>query len=93
MLYMISYDLITPGQQYAKLDARITALGGRRVLKSQWLLVNSATADMVWRDLQGYVDSNDRLLVNELTRSAQWGAGKLLISDAEMQQFLSVARC
>ena len=93
MLYMISYDLVTPGQQYEKLHQRITQLGGKKILKSQWILENSATADAIWKDLRPITDGNDRLLVSELASNAQWAKNGLLIPDAEMERLLKGARC
>jgi hypothetical protein len=93
MLYMISYDLMTPGQNYKNLGDRIKATGGVEVLRSQWLVTSPGTADAVWRDLSGSVDNNDRLLVTELTHDAQWRQGALLVPDATMRAFLASARC
>jgi len=98
MLYLISYnashDAATPGGRQEALDWAILAVGGRRVLESQWLLVSILTADVVWAHLTAAVAAGpgDRLLVSEVTRATHWGAGKLLISDAEMQGFLAFAR-
>jgi hypothetical protein len=66
-LFSVSYDLLTPGKDYAALYARLRALGAVRVLYSQWMLRNSATAAQVRDDLRGYIDSNDRLLVIDTT--------------------------
>ena len=74
MVHLISYDLLSPGKSYENLINRIRSLGARQVLLSQWVMVTASSADAIWRDLTQYVDANDRLLVTELTRSAQWGA-------------------
>ena len=93
MLYLISYDLVAPGQAWQRLDKKIAASGGKRVLNSQWVALSDATADAVYRDLAPEIDQNDRLLVTELTKGMVWGAGKLLISDAQMEAFRVKARC
>lgn len=93
MVCMISYDLMNPGQDYTKLDSAILAAGGRRILRSQWILVASGNANDVWKTLTAKVDNNDKLLITELTRDAQWRKGALLIDDATMLAFLAKARC
>jgi hypothetical protein len=96
MLFMVSYDLMKPGQDYAKLDDKIIKLGGKRVLESQWVIENLVTppitATDLWRGLLPYVDGNDRIFVTELTKDMQWSAQHLLIPDEEMRRLLSRAR-
>lgn len=99
MLYMISYDLMKPGQSYDPLDQRITALNGKRILLSQWvipylgtLMTPPPTANQLWTDLRRYVDQNDRLMVNELTQNMEWSSAKLLVSDIEMRRLMGFAR-
>lgn len=92
MLYMVSYDLMTPGQNYKKLDDRIKAAGGQEVLRSQWLVSSPGTANAVWAELSRSVDNNDRLLVTELTKDAEWRRGALMISDDAMRAWLVNAR-
>lgn len=93
MVQLVSYDLLTPGKGYETLFTRLAAHGGRRVLLSEWVVVTGLTADALWRDLNTHIDTNDRLLVTELTKNGQWGAGRLLITDTEMQGILTQARC
>jgi hypothetical protein len=69
-LFSVSYDLLTPGKDYQKLYDRLYALGGRRVLLSQWMFKSSATAVQVRDDLQRFIDANDRLLVIDTTTGA-----------------------
>ena len=92
MLYLISYDAMGSGGRREALDWAILAFGGRRVLESQWLLVSVLPADVVWAQFAALAGTDDRLLVSEVTRATRWGAGKLLLSDAEMQGFLAFAR-
>lgn len=92
MLYMISYDLMAPGQNYTRLDTAIKNAGGKEVLRSQWVLTDSGSANAVWTALSRVVDNNDRLLVTELTTNAEWRKNGLMISDVEMQAFLRKAR-
>jgi hypothetical protein len=72
MLHWISYDLDKPGQDYKDLIARLKELRAVKILKSDWLLENSATPEAVRNDLQRYLDSNDRIMVSEVYNSAAW---------------------
>ena len=65
--YMISYDLLKPGQNYEALWERLRELGARKILYSQWVLrTASMTALQIRDDLTRFVDANDRLLVTGL---------------------------
>lgn len=66
MLYLISYDLNVPGQDYADLIRRLTELGAARVLYSQWVLRSQSKAIDIANDLLRFIDRNDRLLVSEI---------------------------
>lgn len=72
-LHSVSYDLLTPGKDYATLYTRLQGLGARRVLFSQWMLKSTMTAVQLRDDLKRYIDSNDRLLViNTTDGSMAW---------------------
>lgn len=85
--YRIGYDLDKPGQDYHPLIKRLKALGAQRVLESDWLLKNTASASEIRDDLTRFIDSNDRLLVTTLTGEAAWT--NLLIGNAEVKQALT----
>lgn len=68
-MFSVSYDLLKPGQDYTVLWARLRALGGVRVLESQWALMGAYTAGALRDDLVRYIDANDRLLVIDVTNS------------------------
>jgi hypothetical protein len=78
-LYWIGYDLDKPGQKYQELIARLTALGATKILLSDWLLPNDAGPDDIRKDLERFLDINDRILVSEVRRNAAWR--NLLLSD------------
>lgn len=78
-LYLISYDLDKPGQNYDKLIARLKELGAQRCLYSQWFLANTAGHEAVRNDLQRFMDQNDRILVVALKNAAAWY--NLMLSD------------
>lgn len=63
-LYLISYDLMRPGQAYDRLIAELTRLGARRVQQSTWTWRSENTASQIWKHLVGFgLDGNDRLIV------------------------------
>ena len=70
--YLISYDLDKPGQNYAKLSARLQQLGAFRIEMSLWAAQAAYTAVQLRDDLRGYIDANDRLLVAQVGTWASW---------------------
>lgn len=79
MLHWIAYDLDKPGQDYTDLIARLKELKAVRILKSDWLLENTAGPEAVRNDLQRFLDDNDRIMVSEVYNNAAWS--NLLASD------------
>ena len=68
MIYLVSYDLIAPEQDYpALIDAIKSYSSYCRILKSQWLVYSTDTAEEIYLYLRKYIDENDRILVCELT--------------------------
>ena len=64
MRYVISYDLLKPGQNYEKLWAELERFKAKRVLESQWVIRRSNTTAKNLRDhFKEFVDANDRLLI------------------------------
>jgi uncharacterized protein (DUF1684 family) len=78
-LYWVSYDLDKPGQDYPDLIADIKRAGGRRVLKSNWLVPSNDDAKRLRNRFAKFLDDNDRLLVAEVKNHAAWQ--NLLIED------------
>lgn len=67
-LYLISYDLNRPEQNYPELITALRNLGAQRALYSQWAVQRTGTTpqglrDYVWQ----FMDANDRLLVADMT--------------------------
>jgi hypothetical protein len=73
-LFFISYDLMTPGKDYQRLYDKLAALGGQRVLLSLWALRGNYSATSLRDTLKSFIDSNDRLLVDESNNWASYGA-------------------
>lgn len=69
--YLIGYDLDSPGQDYSDLIAAIKALGAWwHHLDSTWLVVSELTHTAIRDHLKSYIDSNDELLVINVSGDA-----------------------
>lgn len=70
---MVGYDLNKSGQNYDKLIEALKAYGTYwHHLDSTWLIRTSKTCVEVRDQLKALIDSNDELLVAELTGVAAW---------------------
>ena len=72
--YLISYDLSSPGQDYASLIDAIKALSKTwwHHLDSTWIIRHPGPATEIRDALSPHIDSNDELLVVQLTGTAAW---------------------
>lgn len=69
MIYAISYDLNTPGQNYDGLHSAIKNCGPWwHYLKSTWLVDTNLRADQVWNRLSSHCDKNDLILIVGITQ-------------------------
>lgn len=70
-IYTLAYDLRKEqtSEDYKPLWAELERLGGLRTQYSLWLLDLNNTAKEVHDHFKGYLDSNDRLWVSELTKN------------------------
>lgn len=65
--YMISYDLISPGQKYNDVQEAIKFFGSwAKILESTWLIKTYLSAEQVYNRVHEAMDSNDHLLVIEV---------------------------
>lgn len=73
MVYLLSYDLNAPGQDYQKLFTAIEQIsnGYTRCLKSTWLINTHLNAEQIVKKLLGYIDKNDGLFVTKVSRDCQ----------------------
>ena len=71
---LIAYDLNKVGQNYTNLIEKIKTLGAWwHYLDSTWIVVTNQTAVQVRDALKPHIDSNDELLVLDITGdSAAW---------------------
>jgi len=65
-LYLISYDLLTPGKNYDPLIDALTQQGAKRVLLSQWTLNTYCSPKQIRDWARRYMDNNDRILISEI---------------------------
>lgn len=76
---MIIYDLHKPEQDYAELIDAIKAYPDRwHCFDSTWIVKTTQSSAQVRDALKVYIDSNDELIVFEVTASgwAAWGISK-----------------
>lgn len=74
MLMLISYDLNSPGQDYQGLFSAINSCGEtNHCLGSTWLLHTGLTVSQVQQALRQHMDSNDYLMVVDITGQSRDG--------------------
>jgi hypothetical protein len=72
-VYIISYDLLTPGQDYKKLfNALETYPAYWHILESTWIIKSSQSSRDICDDLAKHIDTNDRLVVLKLSSEGAW---------------------
>jgi hypothetical protein len=91
-LYLISYDISEKDAfEYQGLWDRLKDLGAVRILYSEWAVIAEVgQANTLYARIAPATQMKDRLLVQELTKGAQWD--KLLITDEAFRKLLSYAR-
>ena len=62
-LYVVSFDLAKPEQEYTQLMEYLQLLGARRLLDSQWMVRSGATRDAVYKGIRAHLDTDDAVLV------------------------------
>jgi len=73
-LFLVTYDLMKQGQDYERLFSALEKLGARRALYSVWMLRGNYSVTSLRDTLRNYIDSNDRLLVCEVSDWSSWNA-------------------
>ena len=68
---MVDYDLVSPGQQYTRIIDYIKGHGAwAHALKSKWLIRTNKTAMQVRDDVLRLIDTNDKVLVTDVTNAS-----------------------
>jgi len=66
----INYDLSAPGRNYTAVEAYIKSFRRwNHLLESTWVVETTKTAASVRDEMKGVVDSNDRVVVFDVTHS------------------------
>ena len=74
LVYLVSYDLNKPEQDYPKIIKAIETYEFHcRVLQSQWLIRSEKTAEELLAHLSKFIDEDDELFVCEVNKNC---AGK-----------------
>lgn len=69
MVYLITYDLNRPGQNYDGLYKAIKKLGAWwHYLDSTWLVDTNLSSDQIYARIKPHVDDNDHFLIIKVTR-------------------------
>jgi hypothetical protein len=91
-LYLISYDIKSYDKdEYPNLWAKLEQIGAVKILFSEWVVIDDVgKANDIYSSIAPCVVASDRLLIQELTKDAQWD--KLLISDEAFRKLLAHAR-
>lgn len=68
MVYLVTYDLKQPGQDYSNVHDAIKSCGAWwHHLESTWLVDSSLSADQISKRVLQHIDPNDSLLVIGVT--------------------------
>lgn len=91
-LYLVSYDIAEKDAfEYGPLWARLEEMKATKILYSEWLVTGEVgQASAIYHSIAPLTRSNDRLLVQEVTKDAKHD--KLLISDEAFLRLLAYAR-
>lgn len=71
-IYNVEYDLLKPGQNYDGLYDLLRQMGAVRALLSHWFVESNLTAVQIRDAVYSKLDTNDRVLVTEITQGAAW---------------------
>ncbi len=64
MKYLVTYDLMSPGQDYSDLYRAIENLGeARHGMQNVWFIESNLTAVAIRDNLASFIDTNDKLFV------------------------------
>ena len=74
MLYLISYDLKTPGRDYSTLYSAIKGCGAWwHYLQSTWIVKTTQTTNEVAALLRSTIDKNDCIILVDITHKTYDG--------------------
>ncbi|QOF71855.1 SinR family protein [Aminobacter sp. SR38] len=71
-VFVVTYDLRQPGRNYQPLYDRLAAWKALHCLDSVWIIKWDTNSQTIRDDLLNHMDSNDGLLVAQLSGQAAW---------------------
>ncbi len=66
MIYIVTYDLLKPGQDYSGLIKAISQYHHVHPLESVWFIKSMDTSEKISEDLLKWIDTNDRIFIGEI---------------------------
>jgi hypothetical protein len=73
-VYLISYDLMSPGHNYGPLIDALKKQGAKKVILSAWAISTTSTAVQIRDWVESFLGPNDRIVVTELHNWATWNS-------------------
>lgn len=72
-VYLLTYDLNQPGQNYQSLYNALKSYGNNSIsiMDSVWFVCDSRSATDVYNDFVKHIDQTDRIFVVEVTHNSQ----------------------
>lgn len=82
-IWMVSYECRTPGRNYTAFDRALRSVPFARILDNVWLIEIEGPAKRIRDILRTNLDANDRIMVVEFRRSADWALGNVKLSASD----------
>lgn len=80
--YLITYDLMSPGQNYNKIKEVITSFNKwANIQQSVWVISTSLSGQEVYDKIRTAIDYNDKLAVFGLNGAGWWNGLSKQVSD------------
>jgi len=72
-MYIVNYDLHSPGQDYCFIQDAIKSFGNcHHCLKSTWIVESDWSSKKIGEYLKQFIDDNDYLIVSRINSDAFW---------------------
>ncbi|PEL71142.1 hypothetical protein CN637_03850 [Bacillus toyonensis] len=67
-VYAVTYDLMSPGQDYSDLHEKLKSYAYSKNFESFWIIDTKKSASDIRDELKALIDSNDKLFVIEVEK-------------------------
>lgn len=84
-VFIVSYDLLSPGQNYTALVNTLSRYDSFRAQQSTWLVNASTTSYGLRQTLGRLMDRNDKLIVSRMF-TKQWATGNMPEAERWLRQ-------